>query len=418
MDVVREKKRSMPRGVLVALIVAALLAAVGVSAYSLSHAGPGGVAVDRATIVTDVATRGTLMRSIAAAGTLVSEEIRVVSVEQPGVVEQVFLKPGASVSPGAAIARLSNPDLEASVVAARSALQVAQAQLVSAQQEAKASSLTQQSTLAGAQAQMQEDVTNVSSLRDLHRSGWVADTTYRIAQIKAQQSQRQVEISRSQISVDSANQDAKVAQAQAQVDEAAATLQAKEAQVDALIVRARSGGVVQSVAIDPGAQVSAGTELARIADQRSLKAVLQVPEGQVHDIAIGMPARIDTGNGTVDGRVARIAPAAQNGSVAVDVVFSRTLPAGSRPDLNVDGTIDLERIANAVSIARPAGAADNTTVGLYRILPDRVHAQLVDVRLGRGSADRVQVLSGVNPGDTVIVSDTSAYGGQPVLRLH
>ncbi len=418
MDVVREKKRSVPRGALAAIVVIVLLVAVGFSAYSLSHAGPGGVAVDRATIVTDVATRGTLMRSISAAGTLVSEEIRVVSVEQPGVVEQVFVKPGATVASGTAIAQLSNPDLDASVVAARSALQVAQAQLVSAQQEAKSASLTQQSSLAGAQAQMQEDVTNVSSLRELHRSGWVADTTFRIAQIKAQQSQRQVEISRSQVSVDSANQDAKIAQAQAQVDEAAATLQAKEAQVSALIVRARSGGVVQSVAVDPGAQVSAGTELARVADQRSLKAVLQVAEGQVHDIAVGMPARIDTGNGTVTGSVARIAPAAQNGSVAVDVDFTRALPPGSRPDLNVDGVVDLERIDNAISIARPAGAADNTTVNLYKISPDRIHAQLVDVHLGRGSADRVQVLSGISPGDTVIVSDTSAYGGQPVLRLH
>jgi multidrug resistance efflux pump len=418
MDVVRERKRRVPRSVAVALAVVVLLAGVAIAAYSLAHTSSGGVLVDRSSIVMDVAKRGTLMRAISASGTFVSEDVRVVAAEQTGIVQQVFVKPGAFVHTGTPIARLSNPDLDAAVVAARSAVQVAQAELISAQAQAKSAALTQQSTVAGAQAQMQEDVTNVEALKQLHSSGFVADTTYRIAAIKARQSQRQVEISHSQLTVDAANQDAKVTEAQAQVDQASAALAAKQAQVDALVVHARSAGVVQSVAVDPGAAVSSGAELARVADQRTLKAVLQIPEGQVHDVTIGMRARVDTGNGTALGRVARIAPSAQNGSVAVDVDFDRPLPAGSRPDLNVDGTVDLERIPNAVSIARPAGAADDSAVSLYKVLAGGSQADLVQVRLGRGSTDRIAVLSGLTAGDTVIVSDTSAYGGAPVLRLH
>jgi len=262
------------------------------------------------------------------------------------------------------------------------------------------------------------DTTNVSGEAELHREGYVADQTYRIAQIKAAESQAQLTVAHAQIGVDASEQDAKVAAAQAELAQAQAQLQAKEAEVDALTTRARSAGVVQSVAVDPGARVDVGTELARIADQRALKAVLQVPEGQVHSVAIGMPVRIDTGNGIVTGNIARIAPSAQDGSVAVDVSFSSDLPPGARPDLNVDGTIDLQTLRDVLSIARPAGAADDTIVSLYKVDPRTSQARLVQVRLGVGSTDRIEVLSGLVPGDTVIVSDTSAYGGAPLLRLH
>jgi HlyD family secretion protein len=172
---------------------------------------------------------------------------------------------------------------------------------------------------------------------------------------------------------------------------------------------------VQSVAIEPGARVEPGSEIARIADQHDLQAALEVSETEVHDVAIGMPARIDTGFGVLSGRVTRIAPAAENGSVEVGVAFSRRLPAAVRPDLTVDGTIALSRLANVISIERPAGAVDDTTVQLYRVQGNVAH--LIVVRLGHGSSDRVQVLSGLRPGDTVIVSDMSSYGGAPSLRI-
>jgi HlyD family secretion protein len=416
MDVARERPRGLPRSATIALTIVLLAVAAVVAVISLTRSG-GGIAVDRSSVVTDTVQLGTLQRSISAAGALAPQEVHIVAAVQPGMVESVYVKPGTSVADGAPIARLSNPDLDADVVTGRSAVDVARADLISAQQQAQAAALAQRSAYTSAQAQAEMDTTNVSGEAELHREGFVADQTYRIAQIKAAQSQSQLGVAHSQIGVDAAEQNAKVAAAQAQLAQAQAQLAAKEAEVDALTVRAHSAGIVQSVAIDPGARVDVGTELARVADQRALKAVLQVPEGQVHSVAIGMPVRIDTGNGVVAGRVARIAPSAQDGSVAVDVTFTEGLPLGARPDLNVDGTIDLQTLRNVLSVARPAGAADDASLDLYTIDPRTSRARLIHVRLGVGSTDRIEVLSGLVAGETVIVSDTSAYGGAPLLRL-
>jgi HlyD family secretion protein len=415
MDVARAKPRKLSRGVTIALTVTLLLVAAAVALFSLTRTG-GGIVVERAGVVTDTVRRGDLDRSISASGALAPQEVHIVAAVQPGIVETVYLKPGANVTAGTPIARLSNPDLDADVISARSAVDVARADLASAQQQARASALAQESAYTSARAQSEMDTTNVSGEAELHREGFIADQTYRIAQIKAGQSKDQLTVAHSQIGVDAADQTAKIAAAQAQLDQALAQLQAKQAEVDALIVRAHSSGIVQSVAIDPGARLDAGTELARVADQRDLKAVLQVPEGQAHAVMIGMPVSVDTGNGIISGRVARIAPSAQDGSVAVDVAFSGGMPPGARPDLNVDGTIDLQTLHDVLSIARPAGAADDSTIGLYRI--DGSQARLVQVRLGVGSTDRIEVLDGITAGDVVIVSDTSAYGGAPLLRLH
>jgi HlyD family secretion protein len=417
MDVARAKPRRIPRGVTVALGCVVLAIGAVVALISLTRTG-GGVAVARASVVTDTVKLGTLSRSISASGALAPQEVHIVAAEQPGTVEDVLVKPGAYVTAQTPIAGLSNPDLDAAIVAARSSVDVAEADLISAEQQAKAAALAQRSAYASAQAQAEMDQTNLSADEQLHRQAYIADQTYRIALIKATQSKAQFVLAHSQIGVDAAEQDAKIAAAQAELEQAQAQLKAKEAEVYALVVRARTAGIVQSVAVDPGARVDAGTELARVADQHDLKAVLQVPEGQVHSVNIGTPVLVDTGNGTVTGHVARIAPSAQDGSVAVDVSFAGALPAGARPELNVDGTIELQMLRGVLSIARPTEAADDATVSLYKVDPRTSLARQVQVRLGVGSTDRIEVLAGLAVGDEVIVSDTSAYGGAPLLRLH
>jgi HlyD family secretion protein len=398
-------------------VVAVAVAAAFAAAIAFMHESSSGPAVERSSVVTDVAQRGTLTIAIEAAGVLSSESVHVDDAVEPGVVESITVKPGTAIAAGDVIARMQDPETQAALVQAASALQVARAQLRSVQAQSQASALAQRSALATAQAQMEVDSTNLGTLRQLHRNGYVADSTYQIATIKRNESQREAEISRSQIGVDAADQEARVAAAQAQVDNAQAILTAKVAEASALVVRAVTPGVVQSVAVDPGVRLEAGAEIATIADARFLKAVLQVPETQAHDVFIGMRCDVDTGNGTVIGRVERIAPTASNGSVAVDVSLGQRLPAGARPSLNVNATMVVARIADTVSIARPAGAADDSTVALYRIVPSGSHAELTRVRLGRGSVDRVAVLSGLNAGETVIVSDTSAYAGKPSLML-
>lgn len=417
MDIVRERKRSVPKQfyTLVGIVALAALVVWAISSLARSHGT--GTVVDKSTLVTDTAQRGTLLRAVSAQGAFAPERVRVVSATQSGVVNQIFVKPGSLVGPGSTIAQMENPALEAAVVDTRSQLQVAQANLASARQQAQATQLTQQSAYADAEAQMQQDALQAQSLRSLHGKGLVSDLSYEQAEIKAKTSANDLRTSHAQVGVASADGQAKVAAAQAQVEQAGAQLSAAIAQLNALTVRSATEGIVQAVDVDPGTSVSTSTELARVADTHSLKAVLQVAESDVHAVIPGMPARIDTGNGTITGRVARIAPAAQNGTVAVDVTFSRALPPGARPDANVDGTVEIATIPNAISIARPAGASDESTIDLFKVVDGGKRAVRVRVRLGQGSNDRVQVLSGVQPGDLVIVSDMSSYLDQSELTL-
>lgn len=417
MDVVRERKRGIPKYAytLAGILVLVALVASALTSLTRTH---GGTVVDKSTLVTDIVRRGTLLRAVSAQGAFAPERVRVASATQAGVVNQIFVKAGSRVEPGTIIAQMQNPALDAQVADARSAVQVAQANLASARQQAQAAVLTQQTAVSDAQAQMEANVLQAKSLVELHRQGLVADVQYRQAEIQAKKSTNDVRASRAQVGVTAADSQAKVAAAQAQVDQANAQLSADETQVEALTVRAATSGIVQSVEVDPGMSVAQNTAIARIADTRDLKAVLQVAESDVHAVVPGMPVRIDTGNGVVSGRVARIAPSAQNGTVAVDVTFARTLPAGARPDANVDGTIEIASIPNALSVARPAGASDDSTIDLFKIVDGGTRAVRVRVHLGQGSNDRVQVLSGLAPGDSVIVSDMTTYQDQTELRLH
>lgn len=418
MDVVRERRRMAPKGLYAIAGAIALVALLVWAVSSLSRGGSTSTVVDTSTLVTDTAQRGTLLRAVSAQGAFAPERVRVASATQAGVINQIGVKPGSVVEVGSVLAQMQNPTLEAAVTTARSQLQVAQADLASAKQQAQAAQLTQQSAYADATAQMQQDALQAESLESLHGKGLVSDIAYRQAEIKARTSVNDLRTSRAQVGVAAADGNAKVAAAQAQVDQAAAQLQAAASEVDALTVRAASGGIVQSVDVDPGMVVSQGAEIARIADTHFLKAVLQVAEGDVHAVIPGMRTRIDTGNGIITGRVSHIAPAAQNGTVAVDVSFAGTLPPGARPDANVDGTVEIAAIPNAVSIARPAGSSDSQSLDLFKVVDGGKRAVRVRVRLGQGSADRVQVLSGLAPGDVVIVSDMSNYLDKPQLTLH
>jgi multidrug efflux pump subunit AcrA (membrane-fusion protein) len=414
-DVIRQRSQRVPKWPFAAATALVVLVAIGWALRGVNaRAGAG---VDRASIVTDVAREGTLVRSVSAQGTFTPDRVRVVSATQSGVVDQLFVKPGSVVVPGTVVAQMENPSLDAAARDAQAQLAVAQADLASAQQQARTERLTQQGVLDGAQAQMEQSALQAQSLATLHRRGLVADVQYRQAVIASRKDSNDVRIQEAQLGAASADATAKVSAAQARVVQAQSQLDADRAQVDALTVRSATGGIVQSVEVDPGTSVAQNAVIAHVADTTSLKAVLQVAEGDVHAVAVGMRAAIDTGNGLFEGRVARVAPAAENGTVATDVTFARPLPRGLRADTNVDGVIYISSIRNAVSIARPAGASDGSVTELFKVVDGGRSAVRVRVQLGRGSADRVQVLSGVDPGDTVIVSDMSNDIDQTTLSL-
>jgi HlyD family secretion protein len=414
-DVIRARSRRLPKWPYAIAAGLVVLIAIGWAVRG-SGARPGAT-VERATLVTDVVREGTLVRSVSAQGTFMPDRVRVVAATQSGVIDQLFVKPGSVVVPGTVVAQMENPSLDAAARDAQAQLAVARADLESAQQQARTEQLTQQGVLDSAQAQMEQSALQAQSLATLHRRGLVADVQYRQAIIASRKDSNDVRIQNAQLGAASADARAKVSAAEARVVQAQAQLDADRAQVAALTVRSATGGIVQSVELDPGTSATQNAVIAHVADTSSLKAVLQVAEGDVHAVGAGMRANIDTGNGIFEGRVARVAPAAENGTVATDVTFARTLPRGVRPDTNVDGVIYISSIRNAVSIARPAGAADGSVAELFKVVDGGRSALRIRVQFGRGSADRIAVLTGLEPGDTVIVSDMSNYIDQTNLNL-
>lgn len=417
MDVVREQRALRPGRIFAVLGLAVGVCIVVASVYFVSHLPRAAVVVDRATVITDTARSGTLVSSVDEAGKLVSERIQIVSGAQTGRVRAVYVRAGAIVNAGTPIAQLDNPDLIAAAADAQATLTVARAELQSARQQAVAAGIKDQADIKNAGSQYQLAQISYDAEKSLYKRGLAASSVYRTAQITALQAERAIATARESAAVNAANQTAKIAAAQADVQKAQAQLAAKQAEIATLTIVAGADGVVQTVETQPGAVLPAGQEIAKVADQRSLKAVLQVPEAQAHQVSLGMAAKIDTGNGTVTGRVSHIAPTAANGTVDVDVTFTRALPAGARPDLHVDGSIVLSRIPNAVSIGRPAGANDNSEIDVFKVADDGRRAARVRVRLGRGSSDRVSVVSGLHAGDTVIISDMSKYDSQTEVRL-
>ena len=417
MDIVRTARR--PAALRYAPLGAALAVAIAAAAFAvpwLFRHTASLPAIERSTLVLDVARRGTLVRAVRASGSLAPDRVQIVATTADGLVDALPIRAGSPVEAGSVIAVLHNPDLDAAVVDVRAQLAAAHAELRSAREEASAAQLDQEAAYRTAVAESLRSNEEARSYATLHASGLVGDLSYRETLIKADENRAIAGIAHRKIAVDAAGSDAKVAASLAKVAQLQAQLDAREAQVATLVVRAGSAGIVQSVAVERGQRVTSGTELARVAEARDLKAVLQVAESDVHGVVPGMPATIDTnGEGTIRGRVARIAPAAQNGTVSIDVALS-DMPHGVRPDQGVDGTIELSRMRDAVSIARPANATDDSTVTLYRVSADGTRATRTSVRLAAGSLDRIQVLAGVAPGETVIVSDTSAYDA-PQLRI-
>ena len=418
MDIVRPRQRALGLG---AIVPALAIVGLGIAAWfavpTLLHGAIAMPSISRANTIVDVARIETLVRAVRASGQLVPDRIHVVATAADGLVASVAVRAGSHVEAGAEIAELRNPDLDAAVADASAQLLAANAELRSARETARASRLDRDGALNTAIAEAERAREEATTDTSLVHDGLIGTLPYRQALIKENETRALAAIASRQIGVDEAGEAAKVAVAQAAVDRAAATLAADRARVGTLVVRAGITGIVQSVTADVGQRASPGTELARIAEERDLKAVLQVAEGDMRGVAPGMRATLETnGSGTLAGYVARIAPIAVNGSIAVDVTLDR-IRAGIRPAQNVDGTIELSRLHRALTIARPAGAIDGATVTLFRISADGAHALRTRVRLGSGSLDRVEVRSGLVAGTGIIVSDTSAFENMPVLRI-
>jgi HlyD family secretion protein len=409
-DVIRKKK--LRRAIYTGLaLLAIVLITVGVS--RLKPAAP---TVERATVWVDTVKRGPMVRQVRGSGTLVPEEIRWIPATTQGRVERIVLRPGAQVKTGTVILELTNPELQQSVKEADLAYQSAQAAFQNRKAELERQLLSEQASVAGIESKLNNAMLTLEANEQLAKDGLISSIALKQSRAAAEELKNQLAIEQKRLEVTRQGIKSQLAPQEAEVNQRQAAYALRVRQLDDLKVKASMDGVLQVVPVEVGQQVGPGENLARVANPLNLKAELRIAETQTKDLAIGLPAEVDTRNGVVKGRVSRIDPAATNGTVGVDVILEGALPPGARPDLSVDGTIRLELLENVIYVGRPAFGQENSTVGLFKVGPDG-EAVRTNVKLGRSSVSTIEVIDGLQPGDQVILSDMSSYDDYQRIRL-
>lgn len=400
------------RRLALAAVAMALVSALGIAIVRLRPAAP---PVDRAAVWIDAVKHGEMVRDVRGQGALVSEDLRWIPATTTGRVERIVLRPGTPVRGDSVVLQLSNPTLEQELEDARLKLRAAESGLASLRVQLEDEELQQRATAATIEADYKKAAMQADVNEQLAAQHLVSDLLLKQSKVDAEQLAVRNRIAQQQLAHSAESKDARVAERQSQVDQARAFMALKAREVDALRVRPGVDGILQVVPVDVGQQVTPGTNLARVVNPSALKAEIKVPETQAKDIRIGLRATVDTHIGVVPGHVTRIDPTVQNGTVTVDVAFDAPLPSGSRPDLSVDGTIELQRLENVLYVGRPAFGDENTSTTLFKLQPDGT-AVRVPVKFGRSSVSSLEVVSGLDAGDQVVLSDMSAWN--EVDRVH
>jgi HlyD family secretion protein len=407
------KRQRQRRRWLYGSIAVAVLAVGGFAVYSLDPAAP---TVARNSVWTDTVRTGEFVREVRGPGSLVPKEIRWVPAASAGRVERILVKPGARVEADSVLVELSNPELVQRADEARWQAKAAEAEWLSLEAELDRQLLDARADLAAVRADYESARLQADAEGGLAKDGVVSMLQYRQSQLRADQLEIRVGLEEQRITRLQASVKAQLAARRAVVEQANQLRQQRERQVADLDIRAGIAGVLQQVPVEEGQQVQLGANVARVARPDELIAELRIAETQARDVQLDLPVRVDTRNGIVPGRVIRIDPAVQNGTVQVDVELTANLPAGARPDLSVDGTIVIERLSNVVFVGRPAYGQPDSTLSLFKVGADG-QAQRVDVALGRASINLIEVRSGLEPGDLVVLSDTSAWDQYDEIRL-
>lgn len=408
--ILRRKRRRQIIGAAVAVVA---IVALSIAVSKLEPASP---SVTEASLWPGTVKRGPMVREVRGTGTLVPEEIRWITASTSGRVERIVLQPGAEVKPGTVILELSNPDLLQQVRSAELDWKTAVAQLANQRVTLENTRLMQESQAVDADAQYQIGLADLEANRGLAKQGLVADLTVKQKEVAVKMALNRLELVRKQMTSMDTNRASQLAPAEATVNQRKAEFERLSRQLEALQVRSPMAGQLQLISVERGQQVGAGTNLARVSDPTRLKAEIRISETQTRDLAFGQKVDVDTRSGHVPGTVSRIDPAAKGGTVGVDVILSGPLPAGARPDLSVDGTIELERLTNVLYVESPAIGQEQSTISLFKILPNQ-KAVRTPVKIGRRSVQFVEVVSGLVEGDRVVLSDMSQYDGVDTLTL-
>ena len=416
MDVAREgvAESRRRRRVLLAGLGGLLLVLLLLFALRLRPAAP---VVDRETVFLDTVRRGEMLLSVRGPGTLVPVEVRRIAAGSSGRVAAVHSLPGARVEAETVIVTLENPSLSQELTAAELELAAAEANLDDRRVQLRRQVLNQRSLLASVRAEARQAVLSAEADAEIHAEGIIGRIELEDSvgaaeelQVRARHEGERLQLAERVAAAELAAEEARVAELRAARD-------LKRELVSRLEVRAGIAGVLQEVSAEAGQQVMAGDNLARVAEPNRLKAELRVAEVQASDIEVGQTARVDTRNGIVSGRVSRVEPAVRDGAVTVDVALGEDLPRGARSDLSVDGLIEIELLPDVLYTGRPAFGQDGQEVELFRLAEDGEHALRARVRLGRTSVNTVEIREGLAEGDTVILSDTSAWEGHDRIRV-
>lgn len=399
------------------LMIAGGALAAAALAVLVWRLGPALPTVDRSSLWIDTVQQGDMLREVRATGTLVPREIRWLAASTPAQVEKILVWPGTPVQPDTVLMQLSDPQTEDALRNAQAQVAAARADVAAKRAELESQLLDQRSACAQAQSDYASAKVKAEADALAIKSQVIPRVEYEQGQIALKQLHERMQIEQQRVAAFAASMKAQIDAVQAALAQQQSNLQLRQRQADALQVKAGIAGVLQEVAVQEGAQVAAGANLARVAVPDVLIARLQVPEVQAKDVAMGMPVSVDTHNGLVDGKVERIDPAVRNGSVQVDVVLTGKLPPGARPDLSVDGRILIAQLHDVLSVGRPALAQADADISLFRLDADGNTATRVPVRIGAASVDRVQILRGLKAGDRVILSDTSQWDKYDRIKL-
>ena len=408
------RRKKIRRGIWVGLGVVAL-AAVSVAVSKLKPAAP---LVPAGVPWIEPVKRGEMVRNVHGSGTLVPEDIRWIAATTSGRVERLVLRPGAAVKPDSVILELSNPDLQQNARNAELSWKSAMAQLENQRASLRTQQLTQQNAVKDAESQYTLAREDLDANKQLADQGLVSQLTVKQKQSVVDTAHNRLDLAKEQLQITLDNETSQLAPQQATVNQQKANWDNFQRQLEDLKVKATISGVLQVVPVELGQQVAAGTNLARVADPSTLKAVVRISETQTKDLSPGQRAEIDTRNGApLKGRVVRIDPASQGGTVGVDVTIEDPLHPGARPDLSVDGTIELERLKDVVYMSRPAFGQENSSITMFKLTPDGAEAVRTPVKLGKAAVTTIEILDGLKPGDQVVLSDMSQYNAYDRVRI-
>lgn len=384
----------------------------------LGQLKPAAPTVERNLVWIDTVKQGPMVRQVRGLGTLVPEDVRFIAARTNGRVDRILLRPGAVVEPDTILMELVNPDVEQAALNGELQLSASLAELEFLRFQIERNLLELEAASARVKSEFEQARLQAQVNDELFKEGLVATVILKQSQVAAEEAATRWAIEQKRLALARQSVNAQIAPKEAEVSRVRAQADLSRRDAEALKVRASFAGVLQALPLEVGQQVVPGTTLARVADPSRLKAEIRIAETQAKDVQIGQIASIDTRNGVVAGLVARVDPAVLNGTVLVDVTLTGDLPRGARPDLSVDGTVELERLETVVFVGRPAFGQEKSTVGIFRLSPDGKEATRVPVQLGRSSVNTIEIIQGLQPGDRVILSDMSNWENTDRVRLN